>query len=93
MDSQNGQDSSEKSWTISSFLVFGLTLNSVMTWQNWLSHYISFLFFSFLLTYNYKMEHGKVSHDFVTISQWCDGWSQIVLSQVTVTVCHMTRAT
>ena len=38
-----------------------------------------FLFFSFLFlflwTYNYKVERGKVSHDFVTMSQWCDGWS------------------
>ena len=38
------------------------------------------------------MEHGKVSHDFVTISQWCDKWSQMVTSQ-TVTVGHMTRVT
>jgi len=37
------------------------------------------------------MEHGKVSHDFVTISQWCDGWSQMVTSQVIVTEWHMTR--
>jgi len=51
-----------------------------------------FLFFSFLI-YNYKMEHGKVSCDFVTMSQWCDGWSQMVMSQVTVTGCHMTRVT
>jgi len=60
-----------------------------------LSHYLyffSFLFFSYW-TYNYKMEHGKVSRDFVTMSQWCDGWSQMVKSQVTVTVCHMTRLT
>ena len=58
-----------------------------------LSHYLyffSFLFFSYW-TYNYKMEHGKVSHDFVTISQWCDGWSQMVTSQVIVTEWHMTR--
>jgi len=45
----------------------------------WLSYYVYFFFFSFLFfsywTYNYKMEHGKVSHDFVTMSQWCDGWS------------------
>jgi len=43
---------------------------------NWLSYYL--YFFSFLI-YNYKMECGKVSHDFVTMSQfhnWCDGWSQ-----------------
>ena len=36
-----------------------------------LSHYLyffSFLFFSYW-TYNYKMEHRKVSRDFVTISQ------------------------
>ena len=39
------------------------------------------------------MEHGKVSHDFVTMSQWGDGWSQMVISQVTVIVCHMTRVT
>jgi len=39
------------------------------------------------------MEHGKVSRDFVTMSQWCDGWSQMVRSQVTVTMCHMTRVT
>jgi len=62
---------------------------------NWLSHYLyffSFLFFSFLI-YNYKMERGKVSHDFVTMSQWCDGWSHMVMSQVTVTVGHMMRVT
>jgi len=61
----------------------------------WLSDYLyffSFLFFSYW-TYNYKMEHGKVSHDFVTMSQWCDGWSQMVMSQVTVTEYHMTRVT
>ena len=39
------------------------------------------------------MEHGKVSRDFVTMSQWCDRWSQMVMSQVIVTVCHMTRVT
>jgi len=42
-----------------------------------LSHYLyffSFLFFSYW-TYNYKMERGRVSHDFVTMSQWCDRWS------------------
>jgi len=33
------------------------------------------------------MEHRKVSHDFVIMSQWCDG------CHVTVTVCHMTRVT
>ena len=57
---------------------------------NWLSYYL--YFFSFLI-YNYKMECGKVSRDFVTMSQWCDRWSQMVKSQVTVTECHMTRIT
>jgi len=47
-----------------------------------------FLFFSFLI-YNYKRECGKVSHDFVTMSQWCDGGSQMVI----VTVGHITRVT
>ena len=55
--------------------------------------FFSFLFFSFSWTYNYKVECGKVSHDFVTMSHWCDGWSQMVTSQVTVTRCHMTRVT
>jgi len=61
----------------------------------WLSHYLYFFSFLFLFlwTYNYKVEHGKVSHDFVTMSQWCDGWSQMVTSQVTVTECHITRVT
>ena len=37
------------------------------------------------------MEHGKVSHDFVTIGVTDGhGWSQ---SQVTVIRCHMTRVT
>jgi len=43
-----------------------------------LSHYLyffSFLFF-FFWTYNYKVEHGKVSRDFVTMSQWCGRWPQ-----------------
>jgi len=37
----------------------------------WLSHYLYFFSFLFLFlwTYNYKVEHGKVSHDFVTMSQ------------------------
>jgi len=56
-----------------------------------------FLFFSFLFfshwTYNYKVKCRKVSRDFVTISQGCDRWSQMVTSQVTVTVCRMTRVT
>ena len=49
----------------------------------WLSHYLYFFSFLFLFlwTYNYEVEHGKVSRDFVTMSQWCDGWSQIVMSQ------------
>jgi len=51
-----------------------------------------FLFFSFLI-YNYKMKRRKVSHDFVTMSQWCDGWSHMVMSQATVTGYHMTRVT
>jgi len=62
-------------------------VNLVMTW---LSHYL--YFFSFLI-YNYKVERGKVSCDFVTMSQWCDGGSQMVVSQVTVTVGHMMRVT
>jgi len=37
---------------------------------NWLSHYL--YFFSFLI-YNYKMERGKVSCDFITMSKWYDG--------------------
>jgi len=43
----------------------------------WLSHYLYFFSFLFLFlwTYNYKVEHGKVSRDFVTMSQWCDRWS------------------
>jgi len=53
---------------------------------NWLSHYL--YFFSFLI-YNYKMECRKVSRDFVTMSQWCDGGSQ----KVTVTVGHMMSVT
>jgi len=52
-----------------------------------------FLFFSLYFisywTYNYKMERRKVSRDFVTMLQW---W-RMVTSQVTVTVCHMTRVT
>ena len=54
-----------------------------------LSHYLYFFSFLFLFlwTYNYKVECGKVSCDFVTMSQWCDGWSQMV------TRCHMTRVT
>ena len=44
---------------------------------NQLSHYLYFSYW----TYNYKMEHGKVSHDFITMSQYCDGWSQMVMSQ------------
>jgi len=47
---------------------------------NWLSHYL--YLFSFLI-YNYKIEHGKVSHDFVTMSPWCDRWSWMVMSHVT----------
>jgi len=39
------------------------------------------------------MEHKKVSRDFVTMSQWCDVWSQMVMSQVTVIVGHMMRVT
>jgi len=57
----------------------------------WLSYYLYFFFFSFLFfsywTYNYKVECGKVSCDFVIMSQW----SWMVMSQVTITVCHMTR--
>jgi len=36
-----------------------------------LSHYLYFFSFLFLFlwTYNYKVERGKVSHDFVTMSQ------------------------
>ena len=67
--------------------------SSQMSWLGKLAKSLFiFLFFSFLI-YNYKMEHGKVSCDFVTMSQWCDGWSWIVMSQVTVTRCHMTRVT
>ena len=33
---------------------------------NWLSHYLYF--------FSYLMEHGKVSRDFVTMSQQCDGF-------------------
>jgi len=51
-----------------------------------------FPFFSFLI-YNYKVERGKVSCDFVTTSQRCDGGSQMVTSRVTVTVGHMMRVT
>ena len=51
-----------------------------------------FLFFSFLI-YNYKVERRKVSCDFVTMSQRCDEGSQMVTSQVTVTVGHMMRVT
>ena len=55
----------------------------------WLSHYLYFFSFLFLFlwTYNYKVECGKVSCDFVTMSQ-------LVLQMVTdghVTRCHMTR--
>jgi len=53
-----------------------------------LSHYLyffSFLFFSYW-TYNYKMEHRKVSCDFIIMSQWV--WWMVT---VIVTVCHMTR--
>ena len=60
-----------------------------------LSYYLYFFSFLFLFlwTYNYKVERGKVSRDFVTMSQWCDGGSQMVTLQVTVTRCHMTRVT
>jgi len=51
--------------------------------------FFSFLFFSYW-TYNYKMECGKVSHDFVTMSQFFFG---VTDGHVTVTVCHMTRVT
>jgi len=64
----------------------------IIFWLSWLGKLAKslfiFLFFSFLI-YNYKMEYGKVSCDFVTMSQWCDGLSQMV----TVTRCHMTRVT
>jgi len=61
---------------------FPFTTLSCHDLANWLSHYL--YFFSFLI-YNYKMERRKVSCDFVTMSQffWCDGWSQMVMSQVT----------
>jgi len=51
-----------------------------------------FLFFSFLIGLTTtRWSTGKVSHDFVTMSQWCDGGSLMVTSQVTVVVCHMTK--
>jgi len=53
-----------------------------------LSHYL--YFFSYW-TYNYKIEHGKVSHDFVTMSQCHNGHRCHVT--VTVTEGHMTRVT
>jgi len=59
-----------------------------------LSHYLYFFFFSFLIgltTTRWSM--GKYH---VTLSQchnWYNGWSQMVISQVIVTVCHMTRVT
>ena len=59
-----------------------------------LSHYLYFFFFSFLFLLDLQLQdraQEKVSHDFVTMSQWCDGGSQMVTSQVTVTVCHMTK--
>jgi len=71
-------------------------VRNLRPWMSWLGKLAKslfiFLFFSFLI-YNYKMEHGKVSCDFVTMSQWCDGGSQMVMSQVTVTVGHMMRVT
>ena len=63
----------------------------------WLSYYLYFFFFSFLFfsywTYNYKIKCGKVSCDFVTISQLV--WQMVMDGHVTVTVtvCHMTRVT
>jgi len=41
----------------------------------WLSHYLYFFSFLFLFlwTYNYKVEYGKVSYDFVTMSQFFFG--------------------
>jgi len=48
---------------------------------------LSYYLYFFSWTYNYKVEHGKVSCDFVTIA-----W-QMVMSRVTVTVCHITRVT
>ena len=63
----------------------------------WLSHYLyffSFLFFSFLIGLTTTRWSAGKYH--VTLSQchkWCDGWSRVVTSPVTVTVCHMTRVT
>ena len=63
------------------------SLMGLMSWLGKIAKSLFiFLFFSYW-TYNYKMECGKVSCDFVTMSQlvW---W---MVTDVTVTVCHVTR--
>ena len=63
---------------------------------NWLSHYLyffSFLFFSYLQLQDGAWESITWLCHNVTIFFWCDGGSQMITSQVTVTVCHMTRVT
>ena len=74
----NGQHGRPTLWVVGKFLG---TRKLKRGWchdlAKQLSYYLyffSFLFFSYW-TYNYKMECGKVSCDFVTMSQWCDGWS------------------
>ena len=91
---RNGQYGRPTLRVVEKFLRMRKLKRGVMSWLGktakslfiFLFLFFSFLFFSYW-TYNYKMEHGKVSCDFVTMSQWCDEWSQYV----TVTVCHMTR--
>jgi len=59
-------------WTCVKWDNIGLTLSWLGKTAKSLFIFL-FLFFSFLFfsywTYNYKMEHGKVSSDFVTMSQ------------------------
>ena len=53
-----------------------------------------FFFFSFLI--GLTTIRWSVEKYHMTLSQchkWCDGWSRVVTSPVTVTVCHMTRVT
>ena len=64
---------------VSASAIVLLIISAILT-MSWLGKLAKslfiFLFFSFLI-YNYKMERGKVSRDFVTMSQ-------MVTSQVTV---------
>jgi len=64
----------------------------------WLSHYLYFFSFSFsfLLLLDLQLQRWSMGKYHVTLSQchnWCDGGSQMVMSQITVTECHMMRVT